>query len=261
MSDERTRRERALVEAARADAPPDGARERVLVGLGISTAASLAGAKAAAAAPTAVAVAGGSSGAALLAKSLAIGAAIGLAGMAVTSSWPGKEPPVPAPVTSATPALPSATSEPPAPAEPSTIPPPPEPLPEPLPKTQPFLHAPPSAAPSAQPVLAEQVAAERALLDGARQSLESGRASTAVKTLGDYQQRFGFGILGHEAVVLKMKALVALGRRPEARVLGERYLQDYPAGTQALTVRRLLGAEAPPASSGESSDQKSEGRP
>jgi hypothetical protein len=95
------------------------------------------------------------------------------------------------------------------------------------------------------PVPNEQVAAERVLLDSARQSLSAGRASTAMKSLNEYESRFGFGVLGHEEVVLKMRAFLALGRRAEATQLGERYLSERPSGTQAATVRRLLSAAAP----------------
>jgi len=275
VNEEALRRARLLVDAARADEPPAGAADRTLLAMGVSAGAILAGAKAAAAAQ--IAAAGGTAAVksvatSLLLKGLAVGALAGVVGMAVSRSSRDKVPPTRSPTTAsasavAGPSTPSTPVTPPRASSSSSEPAPALPVPV-LVRTGEAPGAAPSTAPAEIPdkaptsVGAEQIAAERALLDTARQALDAGRASTAIKVLNDYEQRFGFGLLGHEALVLKMKALQALGRPAEATRLGEHYLREQPNGTQAGTVRRLLQGPGPASSApAPASDQNSQRRP
>lgn len=248
MKDESHDREQQLLSAARSDAPPSGARQRVMSAMGLSAAASLAGAEVAAAklqAATLTSAAGGSS---LLLKAVGVGVAVGGLGMAALVGLNAEAPPEPRVAPSAVPSavvpVPRAAVD----AAPvASVAPTPAPVtsrkaavPMGVPSVL-TLPGPSARAPS--PAIAE-IEAERALIESARQALASGRASTAVKALNEYEARFGFGVLGHEQVALKVKALISLGRRAEATTLGERYLADRPNGTQAATIRRLLGESA-----------------
>ncbi len=248
MSDESLDREQRLLAAARSDSPPKGARERMLLAMGVSAGASLAGAEAAAAALQGTTVKSAAGGASLLLKAVGLGAVAGAVGMAALVGLNREEPPKSRAAPSVAPP-PSAVVE--------VAPPPLEasPLAEPQPIPTRAVVPPvvtgnvPAPSSSARSIPLAEIDEQRALVERAREALAAGRASTAIKALNEYEARFGFGVLGHEQVALKVRALLALGRQAEATSLGERYLAERPNGTQAATIRRLLG-KAPP------SDQK-----
>jgi hypothetical protein len=78
---------------------------------------------------------------------------------------------------------------------------------------------PPAAAPPGTPL-----SQEAALLRGAIQSLRlDRRPADALATLADHRRRFPDGALSTDAQMLKVEALIALGRRSEALVA----LDDY----------------------------------
>lgn len=267
MKDDTPERKEQLLVAARNDAPPQGARDRALLAMGVAASASLAGAEAAAAKLKTAALkstaAAPASGASLLLKAVGLGTVAGALGMATILGLKGQGTPPAREREAPGSVVPSATpvQRPAASREAASIP---SVIVSPTPATSHTAAMPASAlsAPGGTPVptLAEPssrppsaaapaIEAERALIETARQSLAAGRASTAIKALNEYEARFGFGVLGHEQVALKVKALLTLGRRSEAAVVGEHYLAERPNGTQAATVRRLLAGAAPTPSS------------
>lgn len=77
-------------------------------------------------------------------------------------------------------------------------------------------------------------------LDAARSALASNDAHGALAALDDYDRRFTAPRLAPEAALLRVELLVALGRRAEARDLGERWLARDPSGAHAERLRALL---------------------
>ena len=104
----------------------------------------------------------------------------------------------------------------------------------------------PTVAPSSRPN-SPSLSAEVATLGLARQELTSGRPAAALETLEAHQQDFPVPRLGPEADMLRIEALLALGRHGEARNLGERLLHRNPDSAFGQRVRSLL---APPNSPG-----------
>ncbi len=72
------------------------------------------------------------------------------------------------------------------------------------------------------------LAAERALLDDARGALGSGDAARALGLLDEHARRFPKGQLGEEREALAIQALVALGRRDEARARAASFKAALP---------------------------------
>jgi hypothetical protein len=95
----------------------------------------------------------------------------------------------------------------------------------------------PSTPRASEPSLSNEVAA----LDGARRALEGNAAERALGALDEYARTTSRPRLGPEATVLRIEALLALGRRSEARSVGERFLVANPSSTHAPRVRSLLG--------------------
>ena len=87
---------------------------------------------------------------------------------------------------------------------------------------------------------------QAALVDRARAALASGDAATAARLADEYDARFPSGVLGQEATVVRIQALVMRGDIASARVLGERFLAENGASPHAARVRRLLGIAPPP---------------
>ncbi|MFO0643328.1 MAG: hypothetical protein U0183_29145 [Polyangiaceae bacterium] len=82
---------------------------------------------------------------------------------------------------------------------------------------------------------------EVARLDEARAKLARGDAAGALVSLDQHDREFPRGLLGAEADVLRVEALVKAGRRDEARARGERLLAREPNGPHAKRLRTLLG--------------------
>lgn len=95
-----------------------------------------------------------------------------------------------------------------------------------------------TARPADKPTLADEVAA----LDAARVALSSGNAAAALRALDDHDRRFPGGVLGMEATVLRIEALVARGDRASASRLGRAFLDAHPRSPHASRVRTLIGA-------------------
>ena len=77
-------------------------------------------------------------------------------------------------------------------------------------------------------------------LDAARSALTSNDARGALAALDDYDRRFSAPRLAPEAALLRVEALLAVGRRTEARQVGERWLSRDPSGAHADRLRALL---------------------
>jgi hypothetical protein len=87
---------------------------------------------------------------------------------------------------------------------------------------------------------------ETKLLDLARGELGRGSAVNALKTLDEYERAFPTGALSPEARVLKVRALIAVGRRGEAEALAARVIAAAPRSEHADAVRALLAGRANP---------------
>lgn len=81
---------------------------------------------------------------------------------------------------------------------------------------------------------------EVASLDHARHALADGSAAEALALLTQHEQRYASGTLAPEARVLRIRALLQLGRRTEAERLADEFLALHPHSPHAAQVRDLL---------------------
>jgi hypothetical protein len=81
---------------------------------------------------------------------------------------------------------------------------------------------------------------EVASLDRARHALADGSAAEALALLTQHEQRYASGTLAPEARVLRIRALLQLGRRTEAERLADEFLALHPHSPHAAQVRDLL---------------------
>jgi hypothetical protein len=96
---------------------------------------------------------------------------------------------------------------------------------------------------AAPPPSSRGLAAERALLDVARGALARGEANEALVAAGRHASEYPNGSLVEEREAIAIKALVALGRRDEARARAAEMERRFPNG---LMLRAVKGAvEAP----------------
>jgi len=272
VDDDATDAEQQLLGAARGDAPPAGKRDELLTALGVGTAlaagAAVAGvgaagsatalASAAAGTPAAKAMgAGVGSASGAVIGSTAVGATtpligivkwigIGLFAGAVTSGslaailQHSKTPELTSAVTTDEPVSVQPLRTEPLRVE-RDVPPPPEPSQKPSPTSS--ASAPPDQA-ETQPT---DVAAEVATLDSARQALRSGDARRALKTLVEHARRFSGGVLGPEAELLRIEALIESGQPATAASRARSFLAKNPSSPHTARVRSLLArAAAPP---------------
>jgi hypothetical protein len=97
--------------------------------------------------------------------------------------------------------------------------------------------------PAGAPVPAgSSVVAEVASLDRARAALAAGDAREAIARLSAHDVAFPTGALQPEAVVLRVRALVALGERGRAAQVANRFIAVHPESAQAGRLRALIGA-------------------
>ena len=83
---------------------------------------------------------------------------------------------------------------------------------------------------------------EVALLDHARASLAAGQPAQALRELDAYRQQTPRGMLAAESVVLRVKALLAMGQRSAAEREASPLLISAPQSRHAGRLRELLGA-------------------
>jgi outer membrane lipoprotein YfiO len=87
---------------------------------------------------------------------------------------------------------------------------------------------------------ADTVAEEVAALDRARGALASGDARGALARLDAYANRYPTGTLAPEAAVLRVRALVHLGRTRDARAAVDAFVRAHPGSPQASRLRALV---------------------
>jgi hypothetical protein len=263
LKEDLTEIEARLLRSARLDVPPSSGKGRTIAALGLAAAMSTTAGTGGAS--TAVAAVG------WVAKWLAVGAI----GGTMIATVEGLNPLVPdVPRRPSPPAATHAALVASAPRrtarEIPSAPPDPPPVdtvaePEPkleIPRTTPpapTAHETPPASPPAQPTpsaltperapapppMGTTLADEVNALDEARRALDSGEAESSLRALDAYDLRFGQRRLGPEATLLRIEALLALGRSEGARQLGDRLLAADPSGAYAQRVRSLLTKATP----------------
>jgi hypothetical protein len=268
--------ERLLLESGAEDVPSSGARARTLMALGAAGAALAASGATTSGAATAVAGTGsaktvGSMTTLILGKWLGTGALLGAVtaaciATATTPGWLGTDP---APRVNGTgTAVPGAPRAVAPSATQRTIPnrdfgPAPS-MPVEPPREEHAPNLPPSVAMGRSLVASDgvpmgggsasampravapsgsgnSVLAEVASLDRARSALASGDARTAVDRLTEHERAFAGGALEPEAVVLKVRALLQLGRFADATAAANRFLATHPDSSQGARLRALVG--------------------
>jgi hypothetical protein len=262
--------ELAVLGSAGLDAPPEGARSRVALALGVgatlvasSTAATVGGAGVALAGSTGTAAssasaaglatgtaastgAAGVSTAAVAASGLAGWAGAGIvAGLVTSVAGHSLTHPAPSEALARPPAPMVSPARPAASSRPEREQPPPAPLLAPMPElptsgavlTQPALSKPRMSEPSGESLLAQEVAA----LDEARHALDTGESRAALAALDRYRARFAGGALATDASVLRVKALLSAGDRAGAEREADGILRAAPGSRYAERVRGLLG--------------------
>jgi hypothetical protein len=157
-----------------------------------------------------------------LAASFVLGGVVGAAAMRA-----GYRPPVPAVVTTAQ--VPQAPAAPASPAASIGVAPPDE---------VPALVA---SRPRPRSISQDDLAAERAILDGARQALEREDGDAALSATADHQRRFPGGLLVQEREAMAIRALAMLGRMSEARARAERFRTHYPDSLLLPALESTIG--------------------
>jgi len=107
------------------------------------------------------------------------------------------------------------------------------------PKAAPAASTTPAHAASTEALSSRGLAAERALLDIARSALARGEAGEALAATSRHAREYPDGALVEEREAIAVKALVALGRKEEARTRVQALEQRFPTG---LSVRAAKAA-------------------
>lgn len=84
------------------------------------------------------------------------------------------------------------------------------------------------------------LAAQQALLDGARRALVRGDGMSALSAIGVHRQRFPDTTLAEERAALEIRALLALGRLGEARERHAAFERSFPGSLFAPSLRSLV---------------------
>ena len=87
---------------------------------------------------------------------------------------------------------------------------------------------------------------EMRLLDAARRALASGQGQNALLSLKAYERTFPMGALRPEASVLMVRALLAAGDRKGAEATGRLVIERAPRSEHAAAVRAALGLRSNP---------------
>jgi hypothetical protein len=88
-------------------------------------------------------------------------------------------------------------------------------------------------------------AAELAMLDDARGAISGGDPQRGLAILGAYGGRFPHGLMGPEAAILRIEALVSSGDRAQAKREGDAFLRANPTSPYASRVESLVGSSNP----------------
>jgi len=110
---------------------------------------------------------------------------------------------------------------------------------------EPELPPPVASAPRSTVVLhrepaAQDLAAERALLDRARRALGGGNYDEADEVLDGHARRFPGGVLAEEREALAIKVLASSGRAIEARTRAEGFRERFPSSLFGPSVDETL---------------------
>jgi hypothetical protein len=101
---------------------------------------------------------------------------------------------------------------------------------------------PPASATNGDDLADLNLSPELVPLDLARRAIADREQARALDILDDYDRRFPEGALRSEATMLRIEALVAAGRRPDAARLGAAVLASAPDSPYAARVRSLIGS-------------------
>jgi hypothetical protein len=170
---------------------------------------------------------------------------------AAASVAPTSAAPAPEPVTTAARALPppklhqSAEPSPSSPAVPSRTPSARARAPWPSASTSASPSASISASASTSASPSASLDLEVTLLGAARRELAAGNAGEALRALDAYEKAATRHALAAEATLLRVRALVASGRRAEASAFVVRYTRDRPNDAYAKKLKELVGGPTP----------------
>jgi hypothetical protein len=89
------------------------------------------------------------------------------------------------------------------------------------------------------PAMTDDLREQIGLIDAARKALNADNADRTLQIVRRYQDRFTAGAFRPEATALKIEALVALGRRSEARPLAETFVAEHRGSALADRVARI----------------------
>lgn len=102
---------------------------------------------------------------------------------------------------------------------------------------------PPQAAPAPEPSARidspNLLALEIARVDEARALLNSGKPDAALAALKTYDPASPGAVLGREALIIRIEALLARGDRTGARALAAQYLRRYPKDVHAARMQQI----------------------
>jgi RNA polymerase sigma factor (sigma-70 family) len=101
--------------------------------------------------------------------------------------------------------------------------------------------SPPPSASASEPL--DPLAEELSFVDGARGALAAGQPLEALQALDRYDARPSRRGFASEALYLRMRALLALGRGDEARAVAGRLSSSYPNSPQAARARQVLAGD------------------
>jgi len=87
---------------------------------------------------------------------------------------------------------------------------------------------------------------ELAMIDSARAALAAKRPEATLAGIRAYHRRFRAGHFTEEADALEIQALVAMGRRDEAKAKGERFLASHPGSAYVRRVQSAVASEVKP---------------
>ncbi|MBX3225561.1 MAG: hypothetical protein KF795_33960 [Labilithrix sp.] len=229
--------ERSLLQSSESEEPSSRLEEKILASL--AAAPSAGGEPGPASDATAEAARGG---ARFLLPTVFAALAIGLVGGAIALGRAPESSPDDAlgkPAASAPVSLPPAAPE--APSAPDVPTVSLDALPS-APPARPAPQAPTRAATTTAPAPDDASSLEReiALLDAVKAKLGAGATADAARALDGYDAEFPRGTLRPEATVLRIRTLIALGKRAEAQALADDFLARHPSSVHASRIRALL---------------------
>ncbi|AKU95328.1 hypothetical protein AKJ09_01992 [Labilithrix luteola] len=246
LTSDQARLKETIVDSARDDVPPPGARDQVLSALKLVSAAGSSPAASARRVPMGRSASILGLVVAVGAASIGGGVAMSRAKSSASSSAPAESPaPVAAHVES------TATVDPEPTVAVSALPSSPDEVRDTAPTANEQLArrtSKPTAPQASHESDESTLGRELARVTAARNALTGGDAASALRSLDAYDAEFPRGTFSVEVSVLRIEALARTGRSDEARELGNRFLARYPQGVLARRVATTLRTVTPQAS-------------